>query len=64
MTYADEWKAISSRIRGLMQAGKLTRGELVNTNAAFLAAGLTDAWVDVSAEDAIFSDEDRIRADP
>jgi hypothetical protein len=36
MTYADEWKAISSRIRGLMQAGEL--------HARFLGIRASDSY--------------------
>lgn len=36
MTYADEWKSLSSRIRGLMQAGEL--------HARFLGIRSTDAY--------------------
>jgi hypothetical protein len=36
MTYADDWKAISSRIRGLMQAGEL--------HARFLGIRSSDSY--------------------
>jgi len=41
---------------------ELTRGELVNSNAAWLAAGLTDLGFEVVEHDAVDDDRDRIVA--